>query len=117
MSLKVLIHVNEPERWHITLNNITNMLKDDEGSSIETHVISNGRGVNGYVARNDEAVKSEIERMEELAKRGVKFFACNNALIAQKIDARELPAFVAVVASSMTEMVRRQAQGFAYIKP
>jgi len=35
MSLKVLIHVNEPERWHIALNNITNMLKDDEGRSIE----------------------------------------------------------------------------------
>ena len=117
MTLKVLVHVNEPERWQVALNSITNMLKDAEGESIETHVVSNGRGVNGYLASSDDTAPGERARMEALAKGGVKFFACNNALTAQKIDSRELPTYVTVMPSSMTDMVRRQAEGFAYIKP
>jgi len=117
MILKVLIHVNEAERWGVALNSITNMKNGPDGANIETHVISNGHGVNGFVHQRDQALPEEIERMKQLAGRGVRFFACNNALAKEKIESKELPDFVDVVASSMEEIVKRQADGFGYIKP
>ena len=117
MVLKVLIHVNEPERWGVALNSITNMKNGPDGANIETHVISNGRGVNGFVNQRGRVLQEEIDRMKQLANRGVRFFACNNALAKEKIGSNELPDFVDIVASSMEEIVKRQADGFGYIKP
>ncbi|MGD1076474.1 MAG: DsrE family protein, partial [Thermodesulfovibrionales bacterium] len=55
--------------------------------------------------------------MENLSKRGVLFLACRNALTAQQIGAESLPDFVTIVPAGITEIVKRQADGFAYIKP
>ena len=109
--------MNEPERWGVVLNSVTNMKNGPDGANIETHVISNGRGVNGFVNQRDQALPEDVERMKELANRGVRFFACNNALAKEKIESNELPDFVDIVASSMEEIVKRQAAGFGYIKP
>ncbi len=123
--LKALIHVNEPERWQVAIGNIKNLLRDAKEKGVEVIVVSNGAGVRGYVGGVEEggaacalpgqgSLRSE---MEELSKRGVKFLACRNALIANNIDEKLLPEFVTVIPSGMTELIRKQAEGFAYIKP
>jgi len=55
--------------------------------------------------------------MEKLSKVGVKFVACRNALKGQLVDEESLPDFVTVVPAGITEIVRKQAEGYAYIKP
>lgn len=123
---RALIHVNEPDRWQIAIGNIKNLLRDVGDDGVEVIVVSNGAGVKGYVEGlgqsqgvcalpNQTSIQKE---MEELSKRGVRFLACRNALIANNIDEKLLPVFVTVVPAGMTELVRRQNEdGFAYIKP
>jgi hypothetical protein len=128
MTLKLLIHVNEPERWLIAISNITNFLNDVGDKNAAVMVVANGAGVKGYLKKEAEktdvqgeacaiGAAANITAMAELAKRGVAFLACNNALKAQKIVLDELPDFVQVIPAGMTEMVRMQTEGFAYIKP
>ncbi len=123
--LKALIHVNEPEKWQVAIGNIKNLLRDVGDNGVEVIVVSNGAGVKGYVGGVEQGGAvcalpgqgSLRNEMEELSKRGVKFLACKNALMANNIDERLLPEFVKVITSGMTELIRRQSEGFAYIKP
>lgn len=58
-----------------------------------------------------------LEQMNELAGKGVKFTACRNALKAHSLEENMRPDFVDVVPAGITEIVRKQKLGFAYIKP
>lgn len=128
MKLKLLVHVNEPERWFIALGNITNFLNDVGDENAEVIVVANGAGVRGYIgepAKTDiqgEACAiggptANISTMKILNDRGVVFMACSKALDAQGIKIDDVPDFVKVIPAGMTEMVERQMKGFAYIKP
>lgn len=122
--LKCLIHVNESERWPVAVGNIINLLNDVGDANISVIVVSNGAGVKGYISCAEEGAgicvsdtMDPLKKMEELSKRGVRFLACRNALKANNIDEKNLPAFVEVVPAGMTELIKRQKEGFAYIKP
>lgn len=128
MVLKLLVHVNEPERWSVALAGITNFLNDVGDEHAAVIVVSNGAGVKGFLKGSlppptlqGEACSirtgADIPAMELLARRGVAFLVCKHALNAQDIHTEQLPSFVNVIPAGMTEMVRLQAEGFAYIKP
>jgi len=122
--LRTLIHVNEPDRWPVAIGNIINLLNDVGDTNVTVIVVSNGAGVKGYVTCSEESQEvcipggvDTLKKMEELSKRGVRFLACRNALRANNIDEKSLPSFVEVIPAGMTELIKRQAEGFAYIKP
>lgn len=128
MKFKLVIHVNEPERWAIAISNITNFLNDVGDDNAEVVVVANGAGVKGYMREEAPHAKMKgevcaigiddtITVMNNLSKRGVAFLACNNALNSQNIRPESLLGFVKVVPAGVTEMVKLQSEGFAYIKP
>jgi hypothetical protein len=116
-TLKVLFHVNEAERWGIALANITNLIKDVGQGNAEVVVLANGPSVSAY------AYSDKVETMEMLAEKGVQFLACRNSLKKMCaegtvcINEEALPAFVKVIPAGITELVRRQHEGYAYVKP
>ena len=55
--------------------------------------------------------------MGEVARLGVRFEACRNALDEKKIAPDSLPSFVKVVPAGVIALAQAQADGFAYIKP
>lgn len=112
--MKVLFHVNESERWPRVLLNTTNFIKDVGSGKAEIEIVANGEGVSGYV---EQANPDLMTKMGELAEDGVKFAACRNALNMHDISEQSLPSFVKVVPAGITEIVNKQAAGFAYIKP
>jgi hypothetical protein len=116
-TMKVLFHVNEAERWGIALANITNLIKDVGQGNAEVVVLANGPSVSAY------AYSDKVETMEMLAEKGVQFLACRNSLKKMCaegtvcINEEALPAFVKVIPAGITELVRRQHEGYAYGKP
>lgn len=126
-GLKVLFHINELSRWQIVLGNITNFLNDVGQDNANVEVVINSEAVSIFKDKCKQIESgnlcsvstdlSLLEQMEKLSKVGVKFVACRNALKAQVIDEESLPDFVIVVPAGITEIVRKQAEGYAYIKP
>jgi uncharacterized protein len=61
--------------------------------------------------------------MSDLSKKGVRFRACRNSLNKMKTEGRisitesELPDFIEIVPAGITEVIRRQHEGYAYLKP
>ncbi|WP_373127863.1 DsrE family protein [Dielma fastidiosa] len=112
--MKVIYHVDEMAKWPLTLTNVSNMLAvyKQQGEAYKIEVLANSAAVKQY-AQADELE----EKMAALAKEGILFTACGNALKANQLKAEELYPFVEVVSAGVVELAKRQAEGYAYIKP
>ena len=116
MKQKVLFHVDEMERWKLLLHNVKNLLSsyDANDAGVLIEVVANGEAVKAYIQEDGNSLRN---KMESLAESGVLFAACNNALTGWKIAKEHLFPFVNVVPAGVRELVDRQTEGYAYIKP
>ena len=73
-KLKVIFHVNEPQRWEVALGNITNLFRDVGEENADVVVLANGPSVLAYT---DE---SKVSQMKELSLKGAQFLSCKNSL-------------------------------------
>ncbi|QWR77342.1 DsrE family protein [Candidatus Magnetomonas plexicatena] len=117
-KLRVLFHVNEPERWDVALGNVTNLIKDVGADAVDAVMLANGPSVLAY---GDE---EKLKTMEALSGQGVKFLACRNSLKKMCagggnvcISEELISPFITVIPAGITELIRRQADGYAYVKP
>jgi intracellular sulfur oxidation DsrE/DsrF family protein len=116
-SLKVIFHVNEVERWDVAIGNITNLISDAGEGAVEAIVLANGHAVAVY------ADAAKVEKMKDFSEKGVHFLACRNSLKkmclggAVCINEANLPYFVTVVPAGITVIIRKQHEGYAYVKP
>lgn len=110
-EVRVIFHVDEMEKWGVVLKNVSNLLHavDVEKSNIE--VLANSEAVKFY-----NATTLDKELAEQNSK-GVKFAACNNALNLFKMKKDDLFDFVSIVPVGVLEIINKEAEGYAYIKP
>lgn len=113
MNYSVVFHVDETTKWELTLKNAANLLDQASDKTFCVEVLANGEAVLGYVLPQNPFAAA----MQQLDAQGVLFAACNNSLNALKIDCGSLLPFVKVVPAGVLELVERQAEGYAYIKP
>lgn len=114
-DIKVIFHIDEIQKWKLLLGNVGNLLNglDDENLYIE--VLANSEAVKYYNINQD--LNADTNTMESLNRKGVKFVACNNALTAYNIKKDNLIHFVDIVPAGVVELVKKQNEGYAYIKP
>ena len=111
---KVVIQVsqNDPAVWNLALNNAKNMQKDIGADKVDIEVVAFGPGI--------EMLKLESEvanRVSEIADSGVKIMACQNTMRIRKVEAADINPKAGFVPSGVVEIMRRQQQGYAYLRP
>lgn len=111
---KVIFHIDELNKWKLLLTNVSNLLKaSDNKYSVE--VLANSEAVKYYDTSQD--LEADINTMEHLSEKGVKFVACNNAITAYDLKKNNLIHFVDIVPVGVLELVVKQSEGYFYIKP
>jgi intracellular sulfur oxidation DsrE/DsrF family protein len=112
---RVIFHIDEPSKGRAgqVLINITNLLDDLGQDVVEVELLANGGGVRA-MARGSE---SAAEQVEVLAQRGVHFVACQHSLEHLSMQREDLLDLVDVVPAGVSELVTKQAEGWAYIRP
>jgi len=116
-QMKLLLHVSDNERWSVALTTAINFLKDVGEDEADVVIVANGTAAASY------AYSDKIETMEVLADKGVQFRACRNSLkklCAEGtvcINEEALPSFVKIVPAGISEIVSKQREGYAYVKP
>lgn len=114
---KVVLHINETERWHVALGNAANLIKAVGEDKAEAVCLANGNAVITY---EDAAT---VTAMRELVGKGVVFLACRNSMNKMKkenkitIGEEGLPDFVQVVPAGIVALLEHQQAGYAYVKP
>lgn len=109
-SLKVVLHVSDPDGWPPALSNLRNLTT--QFPEIAVRVIVDGGGV--YVFQGENDLTAELEKV---AGAGVEVQACHNALDEKQIDPSTLPAFVQVVPGGVPALIEAQNAGYRYVKP
>jgi intracellular sulfur oxidation DsrE/DsrF family protein len=114
MGVKAVFHIDDNTRWGLLLRNIQNVTKEVGSENSNLEVVANAGAVEFYTGTPD---KRDAELIRDLAGKGVRFIACRNALNGMGIRDDQLIPFVEIVPSGVLELIARQSEGFAYIKP
>ena len=56
-------------------------------------------------------------RVTEAMKNGVKIVACENSMKAQKVTRDDMVPGIGYVSAGIVELMERQRQGYAYVRP
>ncbi len=96
-----------------TFININNALNDERiKGKINIELIAFAYGTNAYFKNS----KYEND-LKNLIEKGVIVAQCNNTLIIRKISRDSIYNFIGIVPSGVGELILRQSQGWAVIKP
>ena len=111
---KVIFHIDEINKWKLLLNNVSNLLNASNNDKFYIEVLANSEAVKYY---DINYVDADIDTMQSLNAKGVKFVACNNALRGYDIKKDTLIGLVDIVPAGVMELVKKQSEGYFYIKP
>ncbi|MET0311542.1 MAG: DsrE family protein [Burkholderiaceae bacterium] len=102
----------DPQKWNLALNNIRNLQEDVGASNVDIELVAYGPGIG--MLKMDAPV---AQRVADAAKAGVKVLACENTMRGQKLTKDDMNAAVGYVPAGVTEIMRKQGEGWAYLRP
>jgi len=111
---RVVIQVSdaEPAKWNLALNNARNLQSDLGAANVEIEIVAYGPGL-GMLKRESTVAT----RVDEALTSGVKVFACGNTMRAQKLTQPDMLPSISYVEAGVVEIMQKQQQGWAYIRP
>lgn len=114
-KFRVIFQTNRAGKAHYeqVLSNIENVLNELGEQHLAVALVAHGDGLDLFLKQT----KLPRERLEKLAARGVELLACGVTMKRLNILPEELHSVVRVTSSANVELIRRQAEGWAYIKP
>lgn len=113
MIIKAVFHIDEVEKWDLVITNVENLLKGIDIENSHITIVANSTAVIRY------KISSSVDnsRLEKLSQNGVAVIACNNALNSLEIDKNMLYSYVKIVPIGVKEIIEKQFDGYAYLKP
>ena len=111
---KVVFQVSdaEPAKWNLALNNARNVQKDLGADKVAIEIVAYGPGIG--MLKMDSVVGS---RIGEAMSTGVAVVACENTMHGQKLTKADMLGGIGYVPAGVVELMERQKQGYAYIRP
>ena len=111
---RVVLQVSDPDpaKWNLALNNAKNLQNDLGVANTEIEIVAYGPGI-GMLKADATTANRVIDAMAT----GVKVVACENTMKAQKLSRDDMHGKVGYVMAGVVELMRRQQQGWAYLRP
>ena len=111
---RVVIQVsdNDPAKWTLALNNARNIQADLGKDNVLVEIVAYGPGL--------EMMKAESKVADRLAAAldsNVGLLACENTMHNTKVNQADIAGGVKFVPAGVTHIMKRQAEGWAYIRP
>lgn len=102
---------NDTLVWKGLMNNLKH-LKAGWGDSVLIEVVAHGPGLDFLT----KGKTTQQEKINHFKKMGIMFIACENTMMERKIPKESIIAEAAFVKMGIGEIVRKQEQGWSYIK-
>ena len=111
---RVVIQVSDadPGKWNLALNNARNLQADLGAANVDVEVVAYGPGIG--MLKIDSPVGG---RVDEATTAGVKVVACEITMKGQKLTRTDMLNGIGYVPAGVVELMSRQQQGWAYIRP
>jgi len=101
----------DPAKWNMTLNNMRNAQADLGAENLLIELVAYGPGIG--ILKADAEVAG---RVGEAAQAGIKVLACENTMRGMKLTRAQLNPQAGSVPSGVGHLIRRQSEGYAYIR-
>jgi uncharacterized protein len=103
---------NDTSKWSLALNNANNIQKDLGKDKVELEIVVFGPGIHMLKAESEVG-----NRVADAVGAGIKVMACQNTMRNQKLTPDDMLTTVGYVPAGVVEILRKQQQGFAYLRP
>jgi len=113
-KVKAVFQVSDadPQKWSLLLNNARNAQEALGSDKVDLEIVAFGPGIG--MLKADSPVAG---RIADAIKGGVKVVACENTMRAMKLGRADMLPAIGVVPSGVVELMKRQQEGYAYIRP
>jgi intracellular sulfur oxidation DsrE/DsrF family protein len=103
---------NDPARWNLALNNARNVQTDLGARNVQIEIVVYGPGIN--MLKAESAVAGGLAAALDT---NVGLIACENTMQNNKVARDEMYGGIKYVQAGVTHIMRRQGEGWAYIRP
>ena len=103
---------NDPARWKLALNNAHNVLADLGKENAQVEIVAYGPGLN--MLKAESAVAGGLAGALDT---NIGLIACENTMRNNKVSREEMYSGISYVQAGVTHLMKRQAEGWAYIRP
>lgn len=108
-----MVDTADEKTQQIAINNIKNLIALYGKENVEIELVTYGPGMAMIMKQNEKTAP----QLKELNSANVKFAACGNTMTQMKIKKEEIVDFAFVVKAGVAEVIEKQEQGWAYIRP
>ena len=111
---KIVIQVsdNDPVKWNLALNNAKNLQDDVGASNVDIEIVAYGPGIGMLKMESPTG-----SRVSEAMNARIKVIACENTMRGQKLTKEDMLPAISYVPAGVTEIMKKQSDGWAYLKP
>ena len=102
----------DPGKWNLALNNAKNAQQDYGADKIDIEIVTYGPEIG--MLKLDSAV---AKRIEEAKQTGIAIVACQNTMRDMKLTESDMLPNTSYVPSGVVELVKKQREGYAYVRP
>ena len=103
---------NDPAKWNLALNNAQNMQQALGKDKVRIEIVAYGPGLN--MLKADSKVAG---RLNAALDNNVDLAACATTMKKMKVTKADLVGGATVVPGGVIEIMKRQSQGWSYIRP
>jgi intracellular sulfur oxidation DsrE/DsrF family protein len=103
---------NDPAKWNLALNNARNVQTDLGKDNVEIEIVAYGPGLGMMRAESPVA-----GRLAAALDGNVALLACENTMQNTKTTKAEMVGGIGYVQAGVTHLMKRQREGWAYIRP
>src|SRR5450759_120318 len=111
---RVVIQVSDADtgKWNLALNNTKNIQQAYGAGKVDIEIVTYGPGIG--MLKMDSVIAS---RIEESKQAGVAIVACQNTMKNMKLTNDDMPTNTSYVPSGVVEIIKKEREGYAYIRP
>lgn len=108
----IQVSENNPAIWNLALNNARNIQQELGKDNINVEIVAYGPGI-GMLTFDSEVAA----RLQQASADNVALLACGNTMRSRKLAEKDMDSHVRIVPAGVVEIMNRQREGWAYIKP
>jgi len=103
---------NDAAKWNLALNNARNVQQDLGRGNVEIEIVAYGPGL-GMLKMESKVA----DRLAAALDSNVSLVACENTMTNTKVNKTEMYGGISYVQAGVTHIMKRQREGWAYIRP
>ena len=111
---RVVLQVSDadPAKWNLALNNARNVQEDLGKGNVDVEIVAYGPGLG--MLKGDSKV---ADRLAQALDNNIGLMACENNMRNTKVTKADMYGGISYVDAGVVHLMKRQREGWAYIRP